>query len=169
MLERAQALHPGFAAAVALQRELGLRAREAIQCADSLKSWERSLQRGDRVHVLHGTKGGRARDTLANNPQRALQAVQRALEATRENGGRLIPSQTLQGAARAYGRLCASVGLSGAQASHALRCSYAQERFALYLEQFGDRREALAATSLDLGHGDGRGTYVAQVYLKNAA
>lgn len=169
VLERAQALHPGFAAAVELQRELGLRAREAIQCAGSLKSWERSLQRGDRVHVLHGTKGGRARDTLANNPQRALQAVQKALEATKENGGRLIPSQTLQGAARAYGRLCASVGLSGAQASHALRCSYAQERFALYLEQFGDRREALAATSLDLGHGDGRATYVAQVYLKNAA
>jgi hypothetical protein len=46
---------------------------------------------------------------------------------------------------------------------------YEQERFALHLEQLGDRCEALAATSLDLGHGDGRGTYVAQVYLKNAA
>lgn len=168
VLELAQALRPDFAAAIELQRELGLRAREAIQCASSLKSWERALQRGDRVHVLHGTKGGRARDTLANNPQKALQAVQRALEAVKENGGRLIPSTSLQGAVRAYGRLCASVGLSGAQASHALRCSYAQERFAIYLEQLGDRREALAATSLDLGHGDGRGTYVAQVYLKNA-
>jgi hypothetical protein len=39
----------------------------------------------------------------------------------------------------------------------------------MYMEQLGDRREALAATSLDLGHGDGRGTHVAQVYLKNAA
>jgi hypothetical protein len=33
-------------------------------------------------------------------------------------------------------------------------------------ENGGNRREALAATSLDLGHGDGRGTYVAQVYLR---
>lgn len=169
VIERAQAMdRPDFAAAIELQRELGLRAREAIQCASSLKSWERALQRGGRVHVLHGTKGGRARDTLANNPQKALQAVQRALEAVKENGGRLIPSKSLQGAAKAYGRLCASVGLTGEKASHALRCSYAQERFAIYLEQLGDRREALAATSLDLGHGDGRGTYVAQVYLKNA-
>ena len=169
VIERAQAMdRPDFAAAIELQRELGLRAREAIQCASSLKSWERALQRGSRVHVLHGTKGGRARDTLANNPQKALQAVQRALEAVKENGGRLIPSKSLQGAAKAYGRLCASVGLTGEKASHALRCSYAQDRYALYLEQFGDRREALAATSLDLGHGDRRGTYVAQVYLKNA-
>lgn len=165
-IERAQGLQAGFAAALELQRELGLRAREAIQCAPSLRSWERALERGDRVHVLHGTKGGRARDTLANDPQKALQAVQRALEAVKENRGRLIPSQTLEGAARAYGRLCASVGLSGAHASHALRCMYAQQRYALHLEQLGDRREALAATSLDLGHGDGRGTYVAQVYLK---
>lgn len=169
VLEHAQTLRPDFAAAIELQRELGLRAREAIQCADSLKSWERALQRGGRVHVLHGTKGGRARDTLANDPQKALQAVQRALKAVKENEGRLIPSKSLQGAVKAYGRLCASVGLTGEKASHALRCSYAQERFAIYLEQFGDRREALAATSLDLGHGDGRGTYVAQVYLKNSS
>jgi hypothetical protein len=33
----------------------------------------------------------------------------------------------------------------------------------MYMEQLGDRREALAATSLDLGHGDGRGTHVAHL------
>jgi site-specific recombinase XerC len=166
VLEQAQTLHPGFAACLELQHELGLRMREAIQCGPSLKGWERSLLRGDRVHVLHGTKGGRARDTLANDPQKALQAVQKAMQAIKGSEGRLIPSQTLQGAARAYGRLCGEVGLAGEHASHALRCMYAQERYALHLEQLGDRREALAATSLDLGHGDGRGTYVAQVYLR---
>lgn len=167
VLEQAQALHPGFAAALQLQRELGLRMREAILSVDSLKSWKRALQRGHRVHILHGTKGGRARDTMANDPQKALQAVQAAIEAAKANGGRLIPSASLQGAARAYGRLCEKVGMTGKHASHALRCAYAQERFTMHLEQLGDRREALAATSLDLGHGDGRGTYVAQVYLKN--
>lgn len=166
VLAQAQDLPIGFASCLELQRELGLRMREAIQCAPSLKGWERSLLRGDRVHILHGTKGGRARDTLAIDSQRALQAVQKALQAVKETDGRLIPSLTLQGAVRAYGRLCMSVGLFGEHASHALRCSYAQDRFALYMEQLGDRREALAATSLDLGHGDGRGTYVAQVYLR---
>ena len=71
VLELARALHPGFAACLELQRELGLRMREAIQSGASLKWWERALQRGGRVHVLHGTKGGRARDTLPNDPQKA--------------------------------------------------------------------------------------------------
>lgn len=170
VMERAVALnHPGFVAALALQHELGLRAREAIQCADSLPSWEKSLQRGDRVHIVHGTKGGRARNTTANHQERALTAVRQAMAAVRASPhGRLIPSTSLAGAARAYQRLCSSIGLSGAYASHALRCTYAQERYRQNLElTHGDRDEARALTSLDLGHGDGRGTYVAQVYLKN--
>ena len=166
VLEKAQALSPSFAAALQLQRELGLRQSEAIQCMESLKSWEKALERGDRIHVLHGTKGGRARDTLANDPERALEAVRSALEATKDNGGQLVVSSSLEGARRSYGRLCNEVGMKGEHASHALRCMYAQDRFENYMESFdGDRREALAATSMDLGHGDGRGTYVAQVYL----
>lgn len=165
-LELARTLHPGFAACLELQHELGLRMREAIQCGPSLKEWERALEQGDRVVVRKGTKGGRTRDTQVNDTQKALQAVQKALQAIKEGEGKLIPSQTLEGAARAYGRLCGEVGLTGEHASHALRCSYAQERFSLHLAQLGDRRAALAATSQDLGHGDGRGTYVAQVYLR---
>lgn len=170
VLEQANTLnHPGFVAALELQRELGLRAREAIQCVDSLKGWERALERGNRVHIVHGTKGGRARDTAANDTQRALGAVKKAIEAAKTTNGRLIPSSTLEGAARAYQRLCSSIGMTGEHASHALRCSYAQERYQQNLEATGSRKEALALTSLDLGHGDGRGTYVAQVYLKNNA
>jgi site-specific recombinase XerD len=165
-LEKAREASPGFAAALQLQRELGLRQSEAIQSVSSLRSWERALERGDRVHVLHGTKGGRTRDTLANDRDRALEAVKSAIEASKANEGRLIVSSTLEGARRAYNRFCHEVGMKGEHASHALRCSYAQERFELYMQSNGgDRREALAATSLDLGHGDGRGTYVAQVYL----
>lgn len=157
----------GAAAALQLQKELGLRAREAVQSVNSLKSWEKSLTEGRAVSVLHGTKGGRPRLTMPTDPKKALEAVKTALAVVKDNGGALVKSQTLQGAMRSYGRECEKVGLTGEFASHSLRCMYAKERFAQHLEALGDRKEALSATSLDLGHGDGRGTYVAQVYLKN--
>lgn len=37
-----------------------------------------------------------------------------------------------------------------------------------YLSDGVDRLEALARLSMDLGHGDGRERYCAQVYLKNS-
>lgn len=157
----------GFSECLGLMRELGLRAREAVQSVESLKQWEKSLERGAPVRVLHGTKGGRPRDAGAIDPERALKAVKNAIGASKDNQGRLIRSETLQGAMRAFGRHCEAVGLTGEHASHALRCQYAQDRYTQHLEAMGSRKEALAATSLDLGHGDGRGTYVAQVYLKN--
>jgi site-specific recombinase XerC len=157
----------GFSACLDLMRELGLRSREAVQSVESLKQWERSLERGAPVRVLHGTKGGRPRDAGAIDQERALKAVRNAIDASKEGEGRLIRSETLQGAMRAFGRHCEAIGLTGEHASHALRCMYAQDRYMQHLEAMGSRKEALAATSLDLGHGDGRGTYVAQVYLKN--
>jgi site-specific recombinase XerD len=166
-LEAAQERHSGFAACLQLQRELGLRQREAIQSVDSLKTWQKAIERGDSVRISHGTKGGRVRDTMPIDRDRALEAVKTAIEAAKENGGTLIPSKSLEGAARAYQRLCADVGLKGELASHALRYTFAQEKMAQNLEYtFGDRAEALALTSLELGHGDGRGTYVDQVYLR---
>lgn len=162
----ARAISPGAAAALQLQKELGLRAREAIQSPASLKSWEKALQAGQSVQVMHGTKGGRGRWTGPVDQPKALEAVRAAQAVCKAQGGKLIESASLQGAARAYGRVCQEIGLKGEHASHALRCMYAQERFLQHFERLGDRKEALSATSLDLGHGDGRGTYVAQVYLK---
>lgn len=161
-------IDPGAAICLRLQRELGLRAREAVQSVQSLRHWEKCLQNGQKVSVLHGTKGGRARETSPVDRERALKAVKDAIAQTKGVGAQLIKSASLQGAMRSYGRSCKAVGLEGENASHSLRCAYAQEKFSQHLENLGDRREALAATSLDLGHGDGRGTYVAQVYLKNA-
>lgn len=162
-----QELNAGHAACMQLQRELGLRSREAVMSGQSLRAWERSIERGAPVRVLHGTKGGRARDTYPVAPERALDAIRAALEASRDQGGQLVQSKSLEGAMRAYGRSFEEVGMVKEFASHSLRCLYAQERFGQLLEQAGgDRKEALAATSLELGHGDGRGTYVAQVYLK---
>lgn len=168
-LEAARERDAGFAAALQLQRELGLRAQEAIRSVESLTRWEKAIERGDpRVHVIHGTKGGRPRDTGPLDRNRALGAVREALRAVEKNGGQLIRSQTLRGALRTYGRRCEAIGLKGEHASHALRCMYAHDRYEQHLLACdGNRREALAETALDLGHGDGRGTYVAQVYIRS--
>lgn len=166
VLAAAQARSIGFGACIALQRELGLRARESVQSVASLKSWKLAIERGHAVRVQHGTKGGRGRDTMPVSNERALEAVKSAIAAVSDNGGYLVRGDSLEGAMQAFHRDCAAVGLLGANASHCLRYGYAQERFEQLLEQLGDKREALAATSHELGHGDGRGTYIEQVYLK---
>jgi hypothetical protein len=166
VLAAAQARSVGFGACIALQRELGLRARESVQSVASLKSWKQAIERGHAVRVQHGTKGGRGRDTMPVDKERALEAVKSAIAAASDNGGYLVRGDSLESAMQAFHRDCAAVGLKGENASHCLRYAYAQERFEQLLERLGDRREALAATSHELGHGDGRGTYIAQVYLK---
>ena len=167
VLAATRATNPGAACCMELQRELGLREREAIQCVESLKSWLKALKSGLPSQILHGTKGGRPRWMAVLDKSRAIDAIERAIEVSNAQGGFLIIAKFLKAAARAYGRACESVGLKGEYASHCLRCTYARDRYEIYMALHGDRREALAAVSIDLGHGDGRGTYVAQVYLKN--
>lgn len=157
----------GSRACLQLQRELGLRQREAVQSVDSLKTWLKALERGDMVRVVHGTKGGRVRDTSPIDRQSAIKAVKTALEASKDGKDWLIPSKSLEGAVKMYERDCGKVGLRGDFATHSLRYAYAQDKMAQNLEYTeGDRAEALALTSLELGHGDARGVYVEQVYLK---
>lgn len=168
-IRRIESMKAGHGEAARLQLELGLRAREAIQSYKSLPSWGRELEKTGRITVTAGTKGGRGRSVDLSNPEalgRAKEAIRQALTAS--GGGRkpLVASSSLEGAARSYQREMASVGFSGEQASHALRCAFAQDQYQRHLQQTGDRKEALRRLSLDLGHGDGRGVYCAQVYLK---
>lgn len=168
-IKRIEGMKDGHREAARLQLELGLRAREAIQSYQSLQSWSRELENTGRITVTAGTKGGRARSVDLSNPEalgRAKQAIRQALTAS--GGGRkpLVASSSLEGAARSYQREMARAGFSGEQASHALRCAFAQDQYQRHLQQTGDRKEALRRLSLDLGHGDGRGVYCAQVYLK---
>lgn len=162
-----RATNPGAASCMELQRELGLREREAIQSVPSLNAWLKALKAGLPSQVLHGTKGGRPRGLSAIDKSNAIQVIETAIQVAKAQGGQLIVAKNLKAAARAYGRTCEKVGLKGQYASHSLRCSYALDRYQAYRAIYGDRNEALAAVSVDLGHGDGRGTYVAQVYLKN--
>lgn len=166
---RISTLPEGFQAAARLQQTLGLRAQEAIQSNQSLRRWEKQLEHGQRVTVLHGTKGGRIRDVSLpseNARHKALEAVRAAITAMGRHGGQLVPSSSLEGANRSYQRAMNAVGFRGTEASHSLRYHFAQAQFWRYLEQGFERKEALSALSMDLGHGDGRGRYCAQVYLK---
>lgn len=165
---RISKLQPGFKEAAQLQLKLGLRAQEAVQSNPSLRLWEKQLKQGRRVTVLHGTKGGRGRDvsiTSENQKQAALEAVRAAIAVMDGHGGQLVRSSSLEGANRAYQRAMNRVGFKGSEASHSLRYIFARGQFESYLDAGFDRKEALSALSMDLGHGDGRGRYCAQVYL----
>lgn len=171
--ERISKQEPGAAATSRLQLTIGLRAREAVQASPSLKSWAIELQKYDSITVVHGAKNGRTRIVRFITPeskQAALEAIKTALEASLQAKEVLIPSKTLSGAMKAHNLKMAEVGFLGEESSHALRCTWAQEQYSRYLVRLdGDVKESLSRLSMDLGHGDGRGRYVKQVYLKNSA
>ncbi len=153
----------GLRAMVHLSRELGLRAQEAIRSGESLARWERQLERGERVSVVYGTKGGRPREAAPADRQRALAAVREARSVAESRGGRLLPGDLKQAGTLARNAMSrAGEGVSW----HSMRYAYAQDRVQSYRDAGFSEREARAATSCDLGHGDRRGAYVAQVYAQ---
>ncbi len=152
----------GLRALVALERTLGLRAMEAIRSRDQLAQWERQLADGQAaIEVVMGTKGGRPRLTHLPDPERALAAVREALAVLRTRG-HLVPGANLKAAATWYRNAMHRLDVQG----HALRYAFARERIEAYRAQGIPLREALARTSMDLGHGDGRGRWVKMVYLR---
>lgn len=154
------------AAALALQRHLGLRAQEAVRAPISLASWERALAHGDRIRIVAGTKGGRPRDTRVPDRQAALAAVREARSLA--GRGHLVQgkSATLKSALDRLHNGYRSVGLTGREASHSARYAFARQAMDRYVAEGYSVREARAQTSIDLGHGDGRGRYVASVYAR---
>jgi len=166
----ATSVDEGLAAALKLQRWLGLRGAEAIRCADSLAKWEQDLMSGNRVTVISGTKGGRRRETRAADTGKALEAVREALAVVTKHGGKLIDKPNLKEAMTWYRntvhrRVTEAVGIQ----VHALRYAYACDMMRLYHREGFSEREIGALVSTDLGHGDGRGRYVWKVYTRRAA
>jgi len=152
-----------------LQRALGLREAEAIRGGNSetLARWHRELQGRGYVRVIEGTKGGHARDVHPADINRARTAIERAQATLSASGQRYLVTRAdgtaatgLRQALGIYRNLCHRAGIQ----SHAARYAFAQERMQAYRNVGLSEREARAATSLDLGHGDGRGRYVASVY-----
>lgn len=161
----------GSRAAAQLQRALGLRMTEAIRSVEWLKQWERDLIKNNYIEIVEGTKGGRRRlvdfkDTMAKSL--AIQAIRNAIAVIGDKK-QLVESTSLEGACRKYLRHISKAGFKGAQGSHSLRCSWARDQYSRHLEKTsGSKPLALAMLSLDLGHGDGRGRYCRQVYLKGS-
>ncbi|HHW3382991.1 TPA: integrase domain-containing protein [Escherichia coli] len=165
VLETARAKDPGMAAALELSRLMGLRSQEAVQSAQSLKTWKQALERDEsRLTVVFGTKGGRPRETIILDAGVVRKAVDNALSVAEQRNGRLIDKSDLKSAMKYWHSQASGLGLTGAYSPHSLRYAWAQDAIRHYLAQGFCEKEALAMTAMDLGHGDGRGRYVAQVY-----
>lgn len=150
-----------------LQRSLGLRVNEAVKGAnkDTLQQWQKQLQQGY-AEITKGTKGGRERETLVAGYERALTAVSNALATATANGGYVIAAGNGE---KAYNRVIntyRAAGMTGKQSSHSMRYAWAQEQLAAYKAAGISTKGALRELSQDLGHGDGRGRYVAMVYCR---
>ncbi|KGA36248.1 DNA-binding protein [Pectobacterium brasiliense] len=167
ILDKVSAADKGAAAAMELSRLLGLRTEETIQSVKSLKTWQKALQNGDeKVRIVYGTKGGRPRDTTIIEREKLINAVNNALHITSENNGRLINRPALHLAIERYRNIVREAGLVGKYAPHSLRYAYTQDATKLHLKNGFSKDESDALASMDLGHGDGRGRYVARVYNK---
>ncbi|WP_127958532.1 integrase domain-containing protein [Serratia microhaemolytica] len=158
---------PGVALAIELSRYIGLRTEEAVQSAKSLKTWQAELQKGhERVRVVFGTKGGRPRETTIFERDKVLSLLARAITYCNENDGKLINRSSLHTAIDRYRNVVREAGLNGKYSPHSLRYAYARDAVDHHIKMGMSREEAGALVSMDLGHGDGRGRYVKQVYFR---
>lgn len=163
---------PDAAAALRLQAALGLRIMETVRSGKSLESWREQLQKFGKITVVSGTKGGRTREVSIHqeNREKAAKAIAQAMKIAADQGGHLIKDHPddLKGAYQSYrDALRRTGGLKGMQSPHATRYAFAQGQVRNYQEnRCMTLSDALAATSLDLGHGDGRGRWVNHVYSK---
>lgn len=165
VLEAVRDKDAGLAATLELARLMGLRSQEAVQCCQSLKTWKQSLERGEtRLTVVFGTKGHHPRETVIQDTGAVKKALENALSVAEQRNGRLIDRPSLQQAMNYWRKEIAQAGLTGIYTPHSLRYAWAQDALRNYLVQGFSEKEALALTSMDLGHGDGRGRYVVQVY-----
>lgn len=157
----------GVALAVQLARYIGLRTEETVQSAKSLRTWRQLLLKGDeRVRVVFGTKGGRPRDTTVFDREKVMVILSQAVAYCDKNNGKLIDKPTLHTAIERYRNIIRDAGMTGENAPHSLRYAYAKDAVDFHVKNGMSHGEAEALVSMDLGHGDGRGRYIKQVYLK---
>ena len=154
-------------ALIELSRSLGLREREAIQSPSSLQEWERALSQGRPLIVRDGSKGGRVRYVAVapGGQERALRAVKAAL-AVLEKQTYLVVSKSLKAALEQHSDRMAKLGLKGENSCHSLRRAFAMDQYKHYLAVGCSQKVALSWTSNDLGHGDDRGRWAYNNYLR---
>jgi hypothetical protein len=152
-----------------LQRSLGLRIREAVASANSLKIWSKALENENSVlTITEETKGGRLRDVYIRPDN--MEPVKNAIAAclcVLQSQGRLVNSPSLKSALETHTDRLARVGICEENSSHSLRRAFAMDQFKYYLAQGYQEKKALSRVSRDLGHGDGRGRWVYNNYLRS--
>ncbi|HCQ8393246.1 TPA: integrase domain-containing protein [Klebsiella oxytoca] len=159
--------NPGVAAAMQLSYALGLRTKEAVEACKSVPSWKHALESGkNSVRVVFGTKGGRPRDTVILDRDSVMSAIKYAEKVMEKQNGKLIDRPDIRKTIDTYRYHVRRVGLTGKKAPHSMRYHFSQEAKSYYERQGYTEREIFAQVSMDLGHGDGRGKYVRQVYFK---
>jgi site-specific recombinase XerD len=159
------------AAIMSLQRSAGLRDLEAIMGSrrDTLNRWEAELKIHGKIHVIEGTKGNHPRWAEIPDLERFKNALRESKKILNETGNKYVlvgKSGTLKSAYDRYGNSAEKAGLRGEISPHSLRYAYAAEIVEKAKAEGNSQREALIRASHSLGHGDGRGRYIAQVYLK---
>jgi integrase len=165
ILDRALQKDEGLAACLMLSRQLGLRAEEAVQCWQHLRTWHKVIKaQGTTLRVIFGTKGSRPRDATIVNAVKVYEAVDFAIAVANKRKGKLIDKPSLKTAMQYFVNSCRSLGLTGDYTPHSLRYAYAQDSLNFSKELEYTKKEALAITGCDLGHGDGRGRYILAVY-----
>lgn len=98
-------------------------------------------------------------------PERALAALERALRASK-GSGRIVTADTLKSALDRFHNVARISGLVGVHAPHSLRYAFACDAIDLMTRNGYLSRQAAQITSEALGHGDGRGRWVEQVYSR---
>lgn len=164
-------VRPDTKAIINLCHAMGLRGREAIQSAESLKEWARSLAAGQPVVIIrYGTKGGRIRSTFLcpSKAAAAAEAVAGALEVLKTQK-HLVDSENLKAALSTNHARMKRAGLSGENSLHSLRRDFALTQYRYYKGELDlSEKVALQRLSNDLGHGDGRGRWVYNNYLRGS-
>lgn len=153
-----------------LEHSLGLRHREVVQVSkDTLLTWKRALANGQPLFVPHkGPKGGRPRFVVLcpSKAAEACVAVDAALKVL-ESQEFLADSVNLKAALKANHKRMQKIGIAGKDAQHSLRRSFSLEQFEYYRNELQmSEKKALSTLANDLGHGDGRGRWVYNCYLR---
>lgn len=134
VMQAAHKQDAGLAAALEIARLMGLRSQEAVQSSQSLKTWLKTIERGEtRLKVVFGTKGGRPRHTTVLDTGAVREALEMALRVADRRNGRLIDKPDLKTAMDHWHRQAAKVGLTGEFSPHSLRYAWAQDAIRHYL------------------------------------
>lgn len=157
-----------------LQNEMAA-LRGVLQQAGRKQVAEHSRLTNKALGLAGASRNGTNRAITPEYYSRVLEAVrdkdaglaatlENALSVAEQRNGRLIDRPSLQKAMNYWRGEIAKAGLTGDYTPHSLRYAWTQDALRQYLAQGFSEKEALAMTAMDLGHGDGRGRYVMQVY-----